>query len=95
MEGDLRLDDCDGDGGFADGIRTDEDGNLWASAGWGGEGFDGVDIIAPNGDRIGQIIIPEIYGNVCFSGRKRNRLFLTASQSLYAIYVETRGVQIA
>jgi gluconolactonase len=80
--------------GAADGIRADEDGNLWASAGWAGEGFDGVHVFAPDGVRIGQILLPEICSNLCFGGAKRNRLFMTASQSLYALYVETRGAHI-
>jgi gluconolactonase len=77
--------------GLADGIRADKDGNIWASAGWVGEGYDGVHIFAPDGCRIGQIRLPEICSNVCFGGTKRNRLFMTASQSLYAVYVETQG----
>jgi gluconolactonase len=81
--------------GMADGVRVDRDGNLWAAAGWGGAGFDGVHIFAPNGDRIGQILLPEMCSNVCFGGRKRNRLFMTGSQSLYAVYVETQGAHIA
>jgi gluconolactonase len=80
--------------GFADGIRADVDGNIWASAGWVGDGYDGVHIFAPDGQRIGQILLPEICGNVCFGGTKRNRLFMTASQSLYAVYVETQGAHI-
>ena len=84
----------DGKTGFADGIRTDEDGNVWSSAGWVGDGYDGVHIFAPDGTRIGQIRLPEICSNVCFGGSKRNRLFMTASQSLYACYVETRGAHI-
>jgi gluconolactonase len=77
--------------GFADGIRADVDGNVWASAGWVGDGYDGVHVFAPDGDRIGQILLPEICSNVCFGGTKRNRLFMTGSQSLYAVYVETLG----
>ena len=80
--------------GFADGIRCDEDGNVWSSAGWVGDGYDGVHIFAPDGERIGQIRLPEICSNVCFGGTKRNRLFMTGSQSLYAVYVETRGAHI-
>ncbi|MGY8653997.1 MAG: SMP-30/gluconolactonase/LRE family protein [Verrucomicrobiia bacterium] len=80
--------------GGSDGIRCDVDGNLWASAGWTGAGFDGVFIFAPDGDLIGQILLPEICSNVCFGGTKRNRLFMTASQSLYAVYVETQGAHI-
>ena len=86
--------ELDGKAGFADGIRADEDGNIWASAGWVGDGYDGVHIFAPNGDRIGQILLPEICSNVCFGGSKRNRLFMTGSQSLYAVYVETTGAHI-
>ncbi|MCO6459708.1 MAG: SMP-30/gluconolactonase/LRE family protein [Pirellulaceae bacterium] len=81
--------------GFADGIRADVDGNIWASAGWVGDGYDGVHIFAPDGTRIGQILLPEICSNVCFGGPKRNRLFMTASTSLYAVYVETRGAHIS
>jgi gluconolactonase len=80
--------------GIADGIRMDVDGNLWAAAGWGGPGYDGVHVFAPNGDRIGQIVLPEMCSNLVFGGRKRNRLFMTASQSLYALYVETQGAHI-
>ena len=87
--------ELDGKSGFADGIRADVDGNVWASAGWVGAGYDGVHIFAPDGDRIGQILLPEICGNVCFGGTKRNRLFMVASQSLYAVYVETKGAHIA
>lgn len=81
----------EGRSGMADGIRTDERGNLWSSAGWVGDGYDGVHVFAPNGDRIGQIRLPEICSNLCFGGARRNILFMTASQSLYAVPVETRG----
>ncbi|KAF0173513.1 MAG: gluconolactonase [Limisphaerales bacterium] len=81
--------------GFADGIRCDTEGNIWASAGWVGAGYDGVHIFAgTDGQRIGQILLPEICSNVCFGGAKRNRLFMTASTSVYAVYVETQGAHI-
>ena len=83
--------EMDGKWGFADGIRCDEDGNIWAGMGWVGDGFDGVHIFAPNGDRIGQIKMPEIISNICFAGTKRNYLMMTGSQSLYAVFVETTG----
>lgn len=86
--------ELDGRAGMADGIRADIDGNIWSSAGWVGKGYDGVHVFAPNGDRIGQIRLPEICSNVCFGGQKRNRLFMTGSQSLYAVYVETQGAHI-
>ena len=79
--------------GMADGIRCDEDGNLWAAAGWAGPGFDGAHCYAPDGTRIGQIHLPEICANLCFGGAGKNRLFMASSQSLYAVYVETTGAQ--
>ena len=86
--------DYNGKQGGADGIRADVDGNIWAAAGWGGEGYDGAHIFAPDGQRIGLIHLPEICANLCFGGEKRNRLFMAASQSLYAVYVETQGAHI-
>ncbi len=80
--------------GMADGIRADVDGNIWAACGWVGDGYDGVHIFAPDGKRIGLIRLPEIPSNVCFGGPRRNRLFITASQSLYAVYVETKGANV-
>ena len=81
--------------GSADGIRADTDGNIWTGAGWGGAGYDGVHVFTPAGERIGMIVLPEACANVCFGGSKRNRLFMAASQSLYAVYVGTRGAHIA
>lgn len=86
--------DLNGKAGFADGIRADVDGNVWVGAGWVGDGYDGVHVFAPDGMRIGMIVLPEICSNVCFGGAKRNRLFMTASQSLYAVYVETQGAHV-
>ncbi len=83
-----------GGNGGSDGIRADVDGNIWAAAGWVGDGFDGVHVFAPDSTRIGMILLPEICANLCFGGRKRNRLFMAASQSIYAVYVETQGAHI-
>ncbi len=80
--------------GLADGMRADIDGNIWVGAGWVGDGYDGVQIFAPDGVRIGYIRLPEICSNVCFGGARRNRLFMTGSQSVYAVYVETQGAHI-
>ncbi len=81
--------------GLADGIRADVEGNIWVGAGWVGAGYDGVHVFAPDGVRIGMILLPEICANICFGGSKRNRLFMAAGQSLYAVYVETQGAHIA
>lgn len=77
--------------GVADGIRADVDGNIWAAGGWVGDGYDGVHCFNPEGALIGQIKLPEIGANLCFGGPKRNRLYIAASTSIYAVYVETQG----
>jgi gluconolactonase len=77
--------------GFTDGVRTDIDGNVWCSMGWADAKEDGVRCYAPDGDLIGKIHLPETCANLCFGGKKRNRLFMTASTSVYATYVETQG----
>lgn len=86
--------EMNGKAGLLDGIRADKEGNIWAGAGWAGEGYDGVHIFAPDGTRIGQILLPEICANICFGGPRRNRLFMAAGQSLYAVYVEAQGAHI-
>jgi gluconolactonase len=74
--------------GLADGFRLDTDGNLWTSAG------DGVHCFSPAGELLGKIRVPEVVSNVTFGGPKRNRLFITATTSLYAIYVAQEGAQL-
>jgi gluconolactonase len=75
-----------------DGIRTDVDGNLWASSNAGRNvGYNGVTVWTPDGKLLGRIRIPEVVGNITFGGPKRNRLFMAASQSLYAVFVGTQG----
>jgi gluconolactonase len=78
-------------GGTPDGFRVDVDGNLWCGWGMGNERQDGVRVIDPNGTPIGFIALPERCANVCFGGVKRNRLFMTASHSVYSLYVNTQG----
>ena len=73
------------DTGLFDGFRVDTAGNVWASAG------DGVQVFAPDGTLLGKILIPEPVANVEFGGPKRNRLFVCATSSLYALYVNARG----
>ena len=74
---------------FADGIRCDADGNIWCGA------PPGVQVLASTGDLLGIIRLPETCANLCFGGLKRNRLFMAASQSLYSVYLDTRGAHIA
>lgn len=79
--------------GVPDGLRIDEDGNLWCGWGMGTDELDGVRVFAPDGDLIGRIALPERCANVAFGGPERNRLFMAAGTSLYALYVNTRGVR--
>jgi gluconolactonase len=73
----------------ADGIRCDADGNVW------GASNPGVRIYAPDGENIGMIRLPEICANLTFGGPRRNRLFMTASQSLYSVYVGVAGAGLS
>jgi gluconolactonase len=73
--------------GNADGFRCDEQGNLWSSA------ADGVHCIDPSGALLGKVLVPQTVTNLTFGGRNRSRLFVCASQALYAIYLNCRGVQ--
>lgn len=95
----IRRFDVDGDGHLcggevfavvdppaSDGLRVDERGNVWTSAG------DGVHCYAPDGRLLGKVLVPERVSNVAFGGPKRNRLFITATTSLYSIYLAVRGV---
>jgi gluconolactonase len=77
--------------GAPDGLRVDVDGNLWCGWGMGEPGLDGVRVFTPAGEAIGHIDLPERCANLCFGGRHRNRLFMAASHSLYALYVNTQG----
>jgi gluconolactonase len=77
--------------GFTDGVRTDVDGNVWCSMGWGDPKEDGVRCYAENGDLIGKIHLPETSANLAFGGLLRNRLYMCASTSVYALYVNTQG----
>ena len=86
---------CDTSPTVADGFRCDVYGNIWTSAGWAGEGHDGVHVYSPEGILIGKIHTPEIISNLCFGGLKRNRLFMTGSQSIYALYVGTQGAELS
>jgi gluconolactonase len=77
--------------GFSDGLRTDVNGNVWCSMGWADPSEDGVRCYSPEGALLGKIHLPESCANLCFGGRKRNRVFMTASTSVYALYVDTQG----
>jgi len=73
--------------GLYDGLRVDLHGNLWLSAG------DGVHCHGADGALLGKVLVPETVANLCFGGAKRNRLFICATTSLYAIYLNTRAAR--
>ncbi len=85
---------CDMAPGRSDGIRCDIHGNLWAASGFGGPETNGVQVFSPGGARVATIHLPEAVSNLCFGGLKRNRLFITGSQSIYSLYVEIPGHSI-
>ncbi len=72
--------------GLFDGFRFDRDGRIWSSA------ADGVHCLDRNGELIGKVLIPELVGNVCFGGGKRNRLFICGTTSLYSVFLNVNGV---
>jgi gluconolactonase len=80
--------------GYSDGVRTDVHGNLWCTYGWADPKEDGVRCYAPTGDLIGRIHLPEVPANLTFGGPKRNRLFVCASTSIYALYLNDTGAQV-
>lgn len=78
---------CDLDNGIPDGLRIDTAGNVWTSAG------DGVHCFAPDGTLLGKILVPQTVANLAFGGPRRNRLYITATRSLYAVYTTATGAQ--
>jgi len=73
--------------GVPDGFRFDTAGNLWTSC------QDGVLCVAPSGDALGKIRIPTMVSNLTFGGPMRNRLFITATDRLFSVFVATTGAQ--
>lgn len=97
----IRVYDCAADGalsggrhfhtiepGAADGIRLDQDGNIWSSA------ADGVHCISPSGTLMGKILVPELVSNICFGGRAKHELYITATTSIYRVTLNRSGIQI-
>ncbi|CDN51482.1 SMP-30/gluconolactonase/LRE family protein [Neorhizobium galegae] len=76
---------CSLDNGLPDGFRVDIQGNVWTSAG------DGVHCFSPKGELLGKILVPQTVANVTFGGPRKNRLFITATKSLYSVFLATNG----
>ncbi|GAB5097782.1 SMP-30/gluconolactonase/LRE family protein [Caballeronia sp. HLA56] len=71
--------------GVPDGFRVAEHGNLWISA------EDGVHCYSSDGALLGKILIPEVVSNLTFGGTARNKIFITATTSVYALSLCVRG----
>ena len=80
---------CTVENGLPDGFRIDVAGNLWTSAG------DGVHCFASDGTLLGKILVPQTVANLTFGGPRRNRLFITATRSLYSVYLATSGAALS
>lgn len=78
---------CHIDPGMADGFRFDHNGYLYTSS------ADSIQVYSEAGERLGKIFVPEPIANCTFGGPGKNRLFITASSSLYVIDLNTRGLQ--
>ena len=71
----------------SDGMTLDSNGNIYVTG-------KGVNIYKPTGEQIGHINIPEEWcGNLCFGGKNKNILFITASKSLYKIETTVKGIE--
>ncbi|WP_417260609.1 SMP-30/gluconolactonase/LRE family protein [Celeribacter sp.] len=75
------------DCGFPDGLRVDTAGNVWTSA------ADGVHCFASDGALLGKILVPETVANLCFGGHDGHRLFITATTSVYCVFVNEQGAE--
>jgi gluconolactonase len=75
------------DAGLPDGMRCDMLGNLWSSA------ADGVHCFGPDGTLLGKILVPQVVSNLCFGGQDGQRMFITATTSVYRVFVDVRGAE--
>ena len=88
---------CSGGGWFGGGGGASGGGafsTIFCGTGFGGERVDGVHVYAPDGAKLGQILMPEGTANLCFIGKHRNRLFMASSQSVYTLYTAAQGAHI-
>ena len=73
--------------GFPDGMRLDRKGNIYVGA------LDGVQILNPQGTLIGKILLPKETANLTFGGKDNNILFISSSDSVWAIKLNTQGAK--
>lgn len=70
---------------FADGFRVDKDDNVWTSAG------KGIKCFNPQGEVIGQLLLPDLVANLTFGGENNNILYVTSSSNLYSMELNQQG----
>ncbi|QIP16564.1 SMP-30/gluconolactonase/LRE family protein [Spirosoma aureum] len=71
----------------SDGMTLDNQGNLYLSG-------KGVTVYDPAGKKLGTIPVPSRWvGNICFGGKDRRTLFITASESVYTLQMQVKGVE--
>jgi gluconolactonase len=73
--------------GIPDGLRLDHNGYLYITSG------DSIQVYSPGAELLGKIMVPEKNANCTFGGPNKDRLFITANTSVYAIYLNTKGIQ--
>lgn len=71
----------------SDGMTLDSEGRIYLTSGAG------VFIYSSEGKQLGQIKVPEMPTNVCFFGKERDMLFITARKSIYTIRMQAKGVE--
>lgn len=71
------------DAGLPDGLRVDCHDNIWCSA------ADGVHVFSEAGNLLGKILVPETVANLTFGGERGNLLLITATTSVYSIFVNS------
>lgn len=74
-------------GGMFDGIRVDSAGRVWAAT------HEGVHCFDPDGTLLGKLLLPDVVSNLTFGGPKGNRLFITATTSLWSWLTTVQGDQ--
>lgn len=71
--------------GVPDGFRVDVRGNVWTSSG------DSVQVLDPDGTRLGAVPVPEVVANLCFGGPDGTTVFVAATTGLYRLPTRVRG----
>jgi len=72
--------------GFPDGMRLDEKGNVYVGT------LEGIHVLNSQGKLIGKFLLTKQTANLAFGGRDNNILFITSSNTVWAVKLNTRGL---